>query len=319
MARGYAVETLHGDLSQAQRDRVMRRFRAGQAEILIATDVAARGLDIPDVSHVFNYDIPKARRPMSTESAARPRRQDRRGRSPWSRRARSAGFARSSASRRARIEPRRLPTVADVAERRREVLKHRFARCLRRKRPTRRIIALVNDLARGARRRRFRAAILKLYAEETGRSRPRDADENDHRRRRVAPACRRAHEVIGEGGNSPLHQHRPQSQRSPAGYRRRDRQRGRRPGSRDRRDRYFRHLHLRRHPERVRRPGDRGDEQLLDQGTPGQRRSRQRAGWQPARGWSSRSRSASRGRRKFPLRSRPERRWLPRWRRWVSR
>jgi ATP-dependent RNA helicase DeaD len=58
MARGYAVETLHGDLSQAQRDRVMRRFRAGQADILIATDVAARGLDIPDVSHVINYDVP---------------------------------------------------------------------------------------------------------------------------------------------------------------------------------------------------------------------------------------------------------------------
>jgi ATP-dependent RNA helicase DeaD len=58
LARGYAVETLHGDLSQAQRDRVMRRFRGGQAEILIATDVAARGLDIPAVSHVYNFDVP---------------------------------------------------------------------------------------------------------------------------------------------------------------------------------------------------------------------------------------------------------------------
>src|SRR5690606_32183768 len=60
MARGYAVETIHGDLSQAQRDRVMRRFRSGQAEILIATDVAARGLDIPDVSHVINFDAPES-------------------------------------------------------------------------------------------------------------------------------------------------------------------------------------------------------------------------------------------------------------------
>ena len=60
MARGYSAETLHGDLSQAQRDRVMRRFRTGQADILIATDVAARGLDIPDVSHVINYDIPES-------------------------------------------------------------------------------------------------------------------------------------------------------------------------------------------------------------------------------------------------------------------
>ena len=60
LARGYTVETLHGDLSQAQRDRVMRRFRSGQADILIATDVAARGLDIPEVSHVINFDAPES-------------------------------------------------------------------------------------------------------------------------------------------------------------------------------------------------------------------------------------------------------------------
>ena len=57
-ARAYPAETLHGDLSQPQRDRVMARFRAGQVELLIATDVAARGLDIEHVSHVINYDIP---------------------------------------------------------------------------------------------------------------------------------------------------------------------------------------------------------------------------------------------------------------------
>ena len=58
MARAYPAETLHGDLSQIQRDRVMRRFRTGQVELLVATDVAARGLDIEHVSHVINYDIP---------------------------------------------------------------------------------------------------------------------------------------------------------------------------------------------------------------------------------------------------------------------
>ncbi len=56
--RGYSAEVLHGDLNQVQRDRVMNRFRNAQVEILVATDVAARGLDIPDVSHVINYDIP---------------------------------------------------------------------------------------------------------------------------------------------------------------------------------------------------------------------------------------------------------------------
>lgn len=58
-ARAYAAETLHGDLNQVQRDRVMSRFRSGQIELLIATDVAARGLDIEHVSHVINYDIPQ--------------------------------------------------------------------------------------------------------------------------------------------------------------------------------------------------------------------------------------------------------------------
>jgi ATP-dependent RNA helicase DeaD len=57
--RGYHPEALHGGLAQAQRDRVMGRFRQGAADLLIATDVAARGLDVEHVSHVVNYDIPQ--------------------------------------------------------------------------------------------------------------------------------------------------------------------------------------------------------------------------------------------------------------------
>ncbi|MEP6494347.1 MAG: DEAD/DEAH box helicase [bacterium] len=59
-ARGYRAEALHGGLSQEQRDRVMRRFREGLSEILVATDVAARGLDIDHVSHVVNFDVPSS-------------------------------------------------------------------------------------------------------------------------------------------------------------------------------------------------------------------------------------------------------------------
>ncbi|GLG00631.1 RNA helicase [Alicyclobacillus hesperidum subsp. aegles] len=59
LARGYMADGLHGDLSQAQRDRVMRRFRRNEIELLVATDVAARGLDVDDVTHVVNYDIPQ--------------------------------------------------------------------------------------------------------------------------------------------------------------------------------------------------------------------------------------------------------------------
>src|SRR3954469_13739597 len=57
-ARGYEVEALHGGHNQEQRDRVMRRFREGTTQLLTATDVAARGLDIGHLSHVVNYDVP---------------------------------------------------------------------------------------------------------------------------------------------------------------------------------------------------------------------------------------------------------------------
>ena len=57
--RGYFAEGLHGDLKQMQRDRVMNSFRNGRTDILVATDVAARGIDVGNVEAVFNYDIPQ--------------------------------------------------------------------------------------------------------------------------------------------------------------------------------------------------------------------------------------------------------------------
>lgn len=58
--KGHRAEAIHGGMSQVQRDRVMQAFRAGRTELLVATDVAARGLDIPQVSHVINYDLPSS-------------------------------------------------------------------------------------------------------------------------------------------------------------------------------------------------------------------------------------------------------------------
>ncbi len=58
--RGYRAEALHGGMDQAQRDRVMGRLRSGTAELLVATDVAARGLDIDSLTHVVNFDVPSA-------------------------------------------------------------------------------------------------------------------------------------------------------------------------------------------------------------------------------------------------------------------
>ena len=57
--RGYFAEGLHGDMKQMQRDRVMNHFRNGNTEILVATDVAARGIDVDDVEAVFNFDVPQ--------------------------------------------------------------------------------------------------------------------------------------------------------------------------------------------------------------------------------------------------------------------
>ncbi|SFT76350.1 ATP-dependent RNA helicase RhlE [Sedimentitalea nanhaiensis] len=56
--RGFATASIHGNKSQGQRDRAITAFKSGQIKVLVATDVAARGLDIPDVKHVYNYDLP---------------------------------------------------------------------------------------------------------------------------------------------------------------------------------------------------------------------------------------------------------------------
>ncbi len=74
--RGFRAEGIHGDLDQNKRLRIIRDFKNGQIDILVATDVAARGLDISGVTHVYNYDIParprKLRSPYWTYRPCRP-------------------------------------------------------------------------------------------------------------------------------------------------------------------------------------------------------------------------------------------------------
>jgi ATP-dependent RNA helicase DeaD len=180
MARGYGVETIHGDLSQAQRDRVMRRFRSGQAEVLIATDVAARGLDIPDVSHVINYDIPESAEAY-VHRIGRTGRAGRAGEAITLITPREVRWLRQiERTTRARIEPRRLPTLADVAERRRDALKQQIRAVLDTQDDGYAgYLDTINDLADEHDSAEIAAAILKLYAEETGRTTTPEQQEND--------------------------------------------------------------------------------------------------------------------------------------------
>lgn len=121
-ARGYAAEGLHGDLSQTQRDRVMKKFRDGSAEILVATDVAARGIDVENVSHVVNYEVPQ-----DPESYVhRIGRTGRAGRAGVAitfilpREYRQLRLIEKLAK--TNITRTELPSIADVAERQKEVL-----------------------------------------------------------------------------------------------------------------------------------------------------------------------------------------------------
>ncbi|HEX2092641.1 MAG TPA: DEAD/DEAH box helicase, partial [Longimicrobiaceae bacterium] len=120
--RGYHPEALHGGLNQAQRDRVMKRFRDGSADLLIATDVAARGLDVEHVSHVVNYDIPQTPE-VYVHRIGRTGRAGREGTAVTLVQPREQGLLRAIERLvKQRIEHARIPTIADLRTRRLELL-----------------------------------------------------------------------------------------------------------------------------------------------------------------------------------------------------
>jgi ATP-dependent RNA helicase DeaD len=115
---GYSPEALHGGFAQAQRDRVMNRFREGTADLLIATDVAARGLDIQHVSHVINYDIPGSP-DVYVHRIGRTGRAGREGTAITLVQPREHRLLKALEKVvKQRIEPARIPNAADVKARR---------------------------------------------------------------------------------------------------------------------------------------------------------------------------------------------------------
>ena len=122
-ARGHDAGALHGGLSQEARDRMMNRFRDGSLDVLVATDVAARGLDIEGVSHVVNYDVP-SNPDAYVHRIGRTGRAGREGVAITLVEPREHRLLRNiEAATRSKFEIANLPTVADLRERRTEVLR----------------------------------------------------------------------------------------------------------------------------------------------------------------------------------------------------
>ncbi len=120
--RGHDAAALHGGLSQEQRDRVMGRFRDGSLDVLVATDVAARGLDIEHVSHVVNFDVPSSP-DVYVHRIGRTGRAGREGTAITLVEPREHRLLQNiEAATRTRLERAAVPSVADLRERRLELL-----------------------------------------------------------------------------------------------------------------------------------------------------------------------------------------------------
>ena len=122
-SRGHDAGALHGGLAQEARDRIMGRFREGSLDVLVATDVAARGLDIEHVSHVVNYDVPSDP-DAYVHRIGRTGRAGREGVAITLVEPREHRLLRNiEAATKSKLQIARLPTVADLRERRLELLR----------------------------------------------------------------------------------------------------------------------------------------------------------------------------------------------------
>jgi ATP-dependent RNA helicase DeaD len=207
IARGYRAEALHGGLSQEQRDRVMKRFRAKGSDLLIATDVAARGLDVKHVTHVVNYDVP-----WESESyvhrIGRTGRAGREGVAITLAEPREHRMLRNiEAATKQKIDIGTVPTVADLRTRKLEQLRDQVAKVLAdedldRYRPLVEQLAEehdVMDIAAAAIRMVARKGEVDGEPEEIPSSVPRGGDRDAHAPR---PARQSRREFAGKVGGS---------------------------------------------------------------------------------------------------------------------
>jgi ATP-dependent RNA helicase DeaD len=145
-ARGYAAEAMHGDMNQNQRESVIKRLKNGQVEIVVATDVAARGLDVEQITSVINYDMPGDTE-VYVHRIGRTGRAGREGKAILFVTPRQQRMKRDIENyTKQRIEPFRMPTQADVASRRVAILKERILDTLA-KQDLELYLSLVEELA----------------------------------------------------------------------------------------------------------------------------------------------------------------------------
>ena len=184
---GYLALAIHGDLNQAQRERALGRFREGRTQLLVATDVAARGLDIPDVSHVINYDLPED----ADAYVHRIGRTGRAGRSGEAltlvtpRERRTLAIIERLIHR--RLQRLRLPTDADLAARRRAAFREELLAILDGGQLDP-YLTMVEDLAETRDPAELAAAAFKLAALAREAAAPRAAPRHDGAGARPAAA-----------------------------------------------------------------------------------------------------------------------------------
>jgi len=198
--RGYAADRLHGDITQQMRERVLKRFREGAVELLVATDVAARGLDIEEVDIVFNYDLP-------TDPEDYVHRIGRTGRAGRSGRAVSFVFGRDiyrlqAIERYTRqvIKRERIPSVEQVEGRRADIIFEE----LRDRLETGKFSAYQDNIDRlleqGHTPTDIAGALVTMLRESSGREGEPIAEDREPER---PEATRRGERnVRGDGGNS---------------------------------------------------------------------------------------------------------------------
>ena len=264
--RGYRAEALHGGMTQDQRDRVMARLRNEISDLIVATDVAARGLDIDQLTHVVNYDVPSD--PDSyTHRIGRVGRAGREGVAITLAEPREHRMLKTiERATRSKITVEKLPTVADLRARRLELTRSAIEDTPGRGRDLDRFRVVLDTLTGEHDVVEIALAAVKLAHEASGQP---DDDEAEIPEVREPRAKTRQRQGRAAQHDAAVHRRRPHRRRAPARPRGRDRGRVGRRRPRDRRDRGLRPLLDRRGPRRARAGDHRRAAHQHDQGQEG--------------------------------------------------